>query len=303
MAGEGSPAVDPQAPTVETVKETPNVTTSTEQGTASQTSPASAGSREETASPSAQPAAPVASEPDIDTILQNEAHRKRLREKLLETDPELRREMDQRAEHKFKSPRQADIDARAREIATQMVAEEQQKAAIDARRQLLQQRLQMDPVDRGEAVASDIEAELQTLAAQEQQTARAKAIYEAEVEANKKLGGAFFQRAYRQLEAAGASPDEIAKVNPQNFDSLEAFQDAVDGVLLSKRLDQELKKRLPPAVEARVQEKLASGRETEPSPAVLPAGGGVQSDRDFMADFAAGKNNDFARAKKVLASG
>lgn len=243
-----------------------------------------------TASPTTQP---TGTEPgvDIESLLKDPAKRKLLagnRELLRElmTDPDVQKELDHRAQSEA-----------GRRVKTQLEAYQREQQAHAERERLRQ----LDPYDLGEEVKKRFESE--------DQQAQLQAYLQQEI-SNRELQmyREFGQRTHGALQQlateAGADPAELAKLDPASYDSPESyilgavqFLSGKEGKKLAKEMAKEMAK---VEAEAIVQERLGESRAKEPGPLNTPNGASASSDSDFLAEYASGKTNDHARARKLL---
>jgi fused signal recognition particle receptor len=223
--------------------------------------------------PESQPSQQAPAQPDWDALLNDDARRRELLK-----HPALKEEL----EHRLRSTREADIETRVQ----QRLAEQQRlREAEEAERKLLE----MDSYELGEKVK------------QERQQTRSRAEIEAQLRQQALTDAlAFSGRAlYGVAQKAGLSDEQLQKVNPQQYRSLEEWGEALVDTLAELRAEKRLKERLPKEVEAAVQERLGAQRESSEAPVGLPAGGS-NDDKAFLDAYGRGEVHDHARARRIL---
>jgi hypothetical protein len=194
----------------------------------------------------AQPAEQSQPEPNWDAYLRDPEHRKRV----LEHD-EVKREFD----HRLKSTREADIEARVNARLAEQQARQQAEAEI--------RRLQeMDSFELGELTKQQQAERLQ----------RERLTHE--------LAPQLTQQGYQKAMTGIAKawqkegiPDQEAVAIVSKAATPEDAIDALNDRLAEVRAEKKLKERLPKELDARYEEFLASKREKETSVPTLPQGG------------------------------
>jgi len=244
----------------------------------------------------------VAPEPDLDSLLS----KPETLEKLLGHD-RAKKEI----EHRAKSIREADVERRAEEKANarlqQWQAEQsprQREIQEQTERQVIgriKQRFEDDPTD---PLAQELSG-WATQKSQELQAAEtARQAQRQQLDTQRILGEAYGTVGRQVFEALTnkfkIEDADAAALDPRKFPSfMDWFTAAVDtvGERKGKALAKELAK---VEAEAIVQQRLGELRGNEPTPATLPNGASARADSDFLAEFAAGKNQDFKRARQLL---
>lgn len=276
----------------EAVRETP--TNDQTQGTSDQTSsPATDG--EGTASPTAQTAAPKSDKLDIDTLLQNEAYRKELRAKMLESDPDLKREI----EHRARSARKADVEREAQALYQAYVQQQEAERAQEKQEAALRAKLEADPYDLGTQHLEEVKGQLSELEKQKEGRRQQALLYEAQHAVAPQLFETLTERDFQRLvgQTADCTDEEKRELHWRNpkYITREEWIDAVADARANKKAAKLLKAKLPSEVEARVMERLGADRDQTTGVPQLPQGAGSASDSEFMARVASGGDYDKAR--------
>ena len=177
-------------------------------------------------------------------------------------------------------------------------------------------------------LAAEKERQIRMAAEQQQEAARLKSMDEFELgqhmkqqwqqqEAEAAIAQRVYGDVYNQLFAAldtnviKATPDftedDHAALNPARFNNIVEWNNAVINARVAKAaaslkadFDKRVHAEALKEAEALVQERLKDNRDNAPSAPILPVGEVAQTDADFLRDYSRGKNNDHARAKKLL---
>ena len=244
------------------------------------------------------PEAPKPPEPDLDALLGNDE----FVERLLKHD---------KAQHRIKSAREADVDRRADEKAQARFQQWQAEAAAQARQ--LQEETERQTVGRLQALVQEdpthplaqemqgwIEAKSRELAASEASRQAERQKYE-----NQRLLGEAYGTVGRQVFETLTSKFKIedadaAALDPRKFPSFADWFMAAVETVGERKAKAALSSMLPREREALRAELRGEGLDKEQAPPGLPAGVATSSEGEFLSAFASGKSNDFAQAKRVL---
>lgn len=262
-------------------------------------------------------AATVATEPDYESLLSDDKKREALIDRLLKTPdgrkqllghPDLTKEVD----HRARSVRDADIQSRIQaalsaertrneaENATRLKAQEETRK-IEEQRRLIEE----DPTS---PLAQHLKPQLaqrerDLLFAEARQAAAQEILPTLRENLHREAGNYWLDMLKAQVQADDSLTDEErAGLDPrgQQWKTPDEFFKAWLKASTDRRARIIAKELAKVEAKAMVEEQLAQGREKATMPPALPAGDGALSDKDFMAEFAAGKNNDFARAQRLM---
>lgn len=243
------------------------------------------------------PEVPKPPEPDLDTLLSNDE----FVERLLKHD---------KAQHRIKSAREADIDQRAEQKAQARLQQWQTEAAAQQRQ--AQEQADLQTVGRLKALIQEdpthplaqemqgwIETKSRELAASESTRQQQRQQVD-----NQRMLGEAYGTVGRQVFDALTSKFKIddadaAALDPRKFPSFADWFTAAVETIGERKAKAALTTLLPKEREALRAELRGEGIEREQTPPGLPQGGSPSSD-EFLSAFARGKNNDFAQAKRVL---
>lgn len=266
MDGLNDPALTLDAPQVDVVEETPTTATSPEQGR-----PATAPEASEPTSPSASPAAQSVSKPDYSTLLQDEQFRKTIAEQ----------EWYQAELHRARSDG-------GRRVKAEL---DQLKAQQDALRQR-QELLEKDDAEAGEEYKKQIREQIQS-----------DHLRGLHFDAQRQLLGQLLDDVNSHTAAElgrRGFKDGIPQLDARQYNTPHEWLVATAIKLAEQIAEKRASELAPKLAEAIVTERSGVAREQEPSPVTTPAGSVAASDTEFIADYAAGKNNNTARAMKQL---
>lgn len=223
--------------------------------------------------------------PDYKSLLKDPEFKK-----LFAEDEEYKRDYEHRVQSEAGRRAKAQFDA--------WQQQERQRQTLAQQHQRLERQKAMEEFDLGTERKQELAQEEVRLAEQQKAWEAQQRKQEVETQANIQM----MHLLGKATANAKLADEEYQALRPDRFSGPEEYMTAVFKALTEREAKKLAKDIAKVETEARVQETLGTERERAPHVASVPTGNAANTEKEFLAEYASGRNNDHARAQRILAA-